>query len=279
MIVFHCSSSNIFKHLEEEVVQEVLCNGVWLDRNHGTEEFVQKDHGPQEFLVSTKFSGNGASDLTEDTTDKWKSRHTGGSQPEGNNDGAFAGCGAAVDFEVETILGEEITGAVNGNSEEHDLGQVGHEVPIVTGTDFTGSKKTLDVEMQSAQVHDALKGQEFADVGGDQVPNVHTSFRDAVVDNVPEEDDHRHVCPETPGANGGAGKEISHHTTTKSSKDTANDIVGPVTTVGSDRVNQVKSDDEGLCPVGGIEGLGGTKDTKETANVAVFGKGSKVSNV
>ena len=176
-------------------------------------------------------------------------------------------------------MGEEVTGAVNGNSKEHDLGQVGHEVPRVTGTDFTGSKKTLDVEMQSAQVHDALKGQEFADVGGNQVPDVELSFRDVVVDNVPEEDDHRHVCPETPGADGGAGKEISHHTTTKSSKHASDDVIGPVTAVGTDRVEQVKSDDEGLCPVGGIEGLGGTKDTKDAAGVAVFGKGGKVANI
>lgn len=58
-----------------------------------------------------------------------------------------------------------------------------------------------------------------------------------MVDNVPQEDDHRHVCPEAPVSDRGAGQEIGHHTTAEGTEDAANDVVCPVTAVGTDRIN------------------------------------------
>lgn len=208
-----------------------------FDGHESTKQFVAKDAGPQEFLVTTELGSERASDLTDEGADEWKRGHTGGGHPKGNNDSAFACGGATFQVEAEATLVEEVTGAVGGNGKEHDFGQVGHEVPVFTGTDGAGGEEDGAVEVQCAQIHDALQWQKFRDVFGDQVPDVEISFRDVVVDDVPQEDDHRHVGPDAPVSDRCSGQPGGHHTATKGIEDAANDVVCPVSTVGTDGIN------------------------------------------
>lgn len=46
-----------------------MYHGVGFDGDQKAEQLVEENHGPQEFLVSTKFGGDGASDLADETTD------------------------------------------------------------------------------------------------------------------------------------------------------------------------------------------------------------------
>lgn len=137
---------------------------MWFEWDPRTKQFIAKDAGPQESLVTTEFGGDGASDLAEHTTDEWKGGATGGGQPEGNNDSTFAIGGATFQVKVEATLVEEVTGAVRGNGKEHDFRQVGHEIPVFTGTDGAGGKEDVAVEAQCAQIHDALQWQKFRDI-------------------------------------------------------------------------------------------------------------------
>jgi hypothetical protein len=209
---------------------------VGFDGHESTKQFVAKDAGPQEFFVTTELGSERTSDFT-DVGAEWKRGHTGGGHPKGNNDSAFACGGATFQVEAEATLVEEVTGAVGGNGKEHDFGQVGHEVPVFTGTDGAGGEEDGAVEVQCAQIHDALQWQKFRDVFGDQVPDVEISFRDVVVDDVPQEDDHRHVGPDAPVSDRCSGQPGGHHTATKGIEDAANDVVCPVSTVGTDGIN------------------------------------------
>jgi len=210
---------------------------VGFDGHESTKQFVAKDAGPQEFLVTTELGSERTSDLTDEGADEWKRGHTGGGHPKGNNDSAFACGGATFQVEAEATLVEEVTGAVGGNGKEHDFGQVGHEVPVFTGTDGAGGEEDGAVEVQCAQIHDALQWQKFRDVFGDQVPDVVISFRDVVVDDVPQEDDHRHGGPDAPVSDLISGQPGGHHTASKGIEDAANDVVCPVSTVGTDGIN------------------------------------------
>jgi len=209
---------------------------VGFDGHESTKQFVAKDAGPQEFFVTTELGSERTSDFT-DVGAEWKRGHTGGGHPKGNNDSAFACGGATFQVEAEATLVEEVTGAVGGNGKEHDFGQVGHEVPVFTGTDGAGGEEDGAVEVQCAQIHDALQWQKFRDVFGDEVPDVEISFRDVVVDDVPQEDDHRHVGPDAPVSDRCSGQPGGHHTATKGIEDAANDVVCPVSTVGTDGIN------------------------------------------
>ena len=76
-----------------------------------------------------------------------------------------------------------------------------------------------------------------------------------MVNNVPDKKSNRHVCPECPVSDGGACKEVFHHDSTEGGEDATDDIVGPVSAVGTDRVNQVKSEHSGERPVRCVDGI------------------------
>jgi hypothetical protein len=251
----------------ENVVQEIHDQAVWLDWDHVAGELVDEDHGPQEFCVAAENTG----DLLGTIAEGWDDGgHAVGGHPDADDDGALAGGRASGDGEVETTLGEEVTGAVNGNAHEHGLGEVREAVERVGGCALCpgDGEEKVDVEAKSGEIHEALEWDNLGNVLGNQRPNVELRLGDVVVDDVPEEDSDGHVCPELPLTDGDVAEEVLHHESTEGGEDAANDVVGPVSAVGSDRVDQMKSRHEGVRPVGGVDGIT-TKDAEDRAELVL----------
>jgi len=150
----------------EEVVQEIHDQAVWLDWDHITGKLVDEDHGPQEFCVAAENTG----DLLGTIAEGWDDGgHAVSGHPEADKDSAFASVRASSDGEAETILGEEVTSTVNGNTHEHGLGEVWETVE--RGTSFAGGCGNLEeetgVEAKSGKIHDTLEWDNLGDVFGD----------------------------------------------------------------------------------------------------------------
>ena len=86
-----------------------------------------------------------------------------------DDDGALAGGRASGDGEVETPLGEEVTGAVNGNAHDHGLGEVREAVERVGGCALcpNNNEEKVDIEAKSGEIHKALEWDNLGDVFGD----------------------------------------------------------------------------------------------------------------